>query len=227
LGRARRTGHVDVGLLSIATLAVPLASYYGSVAVHGNGFVSAFVSGTAFAASLAVADAAQPRSSDDEVVLELTTRVSTALGYAVWTLFGAIGVAHLASWSTWWGAVYALLALTVLRMAPVALALVGSGLRRPTVLFIAWFGPRGLASVVFGLIAVEDLPLSPQLEAVIGAVTWTVLLSVVLHGVTADPGARAYGSWVGRARPVEELRASVEPSAGRGRLHRDVRSRSG
>jgi sodium/hydrogen antiporter len=93
--------------------------------------------------------------------------------------------------------------LTVVRMAPVALALVGSGLGRSTGAFIGWFGPRGLASVVFGLIAVDSLQAAGA-NRVLAAVSVTVALSVVAHGVTASPFARRY------ARSVATL-----PSAGR------------
>ena len=83
--------------------------------------------------------------------------------------------------------VYALLSLTAVRLVPVALALVGAGLDRRTVLFVGWFGPRGLASVVFALLAVEELGETPVVVSAVGAVSLTVLLSVVLHGVTAGP----------------------------------------
>ena len=77
-------------------------------------------------------------------------------------------------------------------MVPVALALLGTGLDRPTVLFVGWFGPRGLASVVFALLAVEELGESPAVGQAIAAVCLTVLLSVVLHGVSAGPLGRRY-----------------------------------
>ena len=86
--------------------------------------------------------------------------------------------------------VYALLSLTLVRLAPVALALIGSGLDRGTVLFVGWFGPRGLASVVFALLAVEELGETPVVDLAVGAVALTVLLSVVLHGISAGPLAR-------------------------------------
>ena len=85
-----------------------------------------------------------------------------------------------------------MLSLTVLRMLPVALALVGTGMDRHTVLFVGWFGPRGLASVVFALLAIEELGDSPMVAQAIAAVCLTVLLSVVLHGVSAGPLGRRY-----------------------------------
>ena len=85
-----------------------------------------------------------------------------------------------------------LLSLTVLRILPVALALVGTGLDRQTVLFVGWFGPRGLASVVFALLAVEELGETSVVAEAIAPVCLTVLLSVVLHGVSAGPLGRRY-----------------------------------
>jgi NhaP-type Na+/H+ or K+/H+ antiporter len=88
---------------------------------------------------------------------------------------------------------YALLSLTVVRMVPVVLSMLRSGLDQPSVMFLAWFGPRGLASVVFALLAVEALGEgSVDTRRAVAAVSLTVLMSVVLHGVTASPGARRF-----------------------------------
>jgi NhaP-type Na+/H+ or K+/H+ antiporter len=219
LSWAHRNGHIEVGLLPLAVLAIPLATYYGALGVHGNGFVGTFVAGTAAASGFTAREPTAP-AGGAPAPLELTAWLSTILGFAVWALFGAVGVAHLGSTGTWRGLVYAALSLTVLRMLPVALSLLGSGLAQSTRWFIGWFGPRGLASVVFALIAVESLPASPQLAEVTGTLTATVLLSVVLHGITSAPWAEAYGRWVARTRPVEELGESVEPASTRGHLTR-------
>ncbi len=97
----------------------------------------------------------------------------------------------------WRDAVFAFLALTILRMVPVAIALAGAGLDRATVAFIGWFGPRGLASVVFGLLAVDALE-PRQANVVLASVTLTVALSVLLHGVSASPLSARYGSYAGQ-----------------------------
>jgi len=86
---------------------------------------------------------------------------------------------------------YAVLSLTVIRMLPVAVSLIGSGVRRPTVLFLGWFGPRGLASILFALLVVEEAGMETGAR-VVAVVTITVLLSVFAHGVSATPGARLY-----------------------------------
>ncbi len=101
----------------------------------------------------------------------------------------------------WQTLLFAVLSLTVLRMVPVALSLAGAGLRVPTVLFVGWFGPRGLASVVFALIAFESLDSDPAVATVIGVIAATITLSVVVHGISAAPWARRYGAWAQRTRP--------------------------
>ena len=88
--------------------------------------------------------------------------------------------------------VYAVLSLTVVRMLPVALALVGAGLSPPTVAFIGWFGPRGLASIIFAVIALEEL--HAEAERAVAVIGMTVLLSVFAHGLSAKPLADRYGA---------------------------------
>ena len=96
----------------------------------------------------------------------------------------------------WRELLFAVLALTLVRMLPVALSLLGTRLRPQTVAFIGWFGPRGLASVVFALIALESLEVDDDLRVVLATICLTVLLSVVAHGFSAQPLATRYGAWV-------------------------------
>jgi NhaP-type Na+/H+ or K+/H+ antiporter len=107
---------------------------------------------------------------------------------------------------------YAVLSLTLVRMVPVAVALARTGLRRDTVAFMGWFGPRGLASVVFTLIAVEELHGAGSLpHAVTELATWTIFLSVLAHGLSAGPLARIYGDRVKAAGDILELAGAPEP----------------
>jgi NhaP-type Na+/H+ or K+/H+ antiporter len=136
----------------------------------------------------------------DEDGLRFTEESGTLLSLLVWFAFGAVMLVPGFEDAGWRDVVFALLALTLLRMIPVGLALAGSGLDRATVAFVGWFGPRGLASVVFGLIAVDAL--DPQAsKAVLAAVTVTVAASVLLHGVTASPLAARYGSHMAGTHP--------------------------
>ena len=204
LERARRSGWAQDSLIPIAALAVPLLCYFGGVELGGNGYIAAFVAGTAFAS-------AQANVEHTHLSLEMTDQISAFLGYAVWTLFGLTAGAHLEVLGRWQTLLFAVLSFTVLRMVPVAIALLGSGLRSPTVVFIGWFGPRGLASVVFALIAYESLDADFQVSTVIGLIATTVALSVVAHGITASPWARRYGAWVQRTQPTVESQGAVEP----------------
>jgi sodium/hydrogen antiporter len=110
----------------------------------------------------------------------------------VWFLFGAAMIVPAFEHMVWQDAVFALVALTVVRMVPVGIALAGARLDRATVAFIGWFGPRGLASVVFVLIAFDSLDPTNG-NRVLAVVTATVVLSVIAHGITAAPLAARYG----------------------------------
>jgi sodium/hydrogen antiporter len=109
----------------------------------------------------------------------------------VWLAFGAIAVVPAFESLTWQAVLYAVLSLTVIRIVPVALALAGRRLGRAAVAFVGWFGPRGLASVVFALLALEDI--GQPADPAITVIAFTVLLSVVAHGLTASPLAHRYG----------------------------------
>ena len=184
LALAGRHGWSAADFRPIAVLALALFAYSASVAAGTNGFIAAFVAGMAFGTV---------HRAGGEVDLRLTEEAGTLLSLLVWFMFGAAMLGPGLADVGWRDVVFALLALTILRMAPVALALAGSGLDRATVGFVGWFGPRGLASVVFGLIAVDALA-PAQSKVVLGAVTLTVALSVLLHGISASPLAARYGA---------------------------------
>jgi len=96
---------------------------------------------------------------------------------------------------------YAVLSLTVVRMVPVAVALAGTNLSRPTTLFMGWFGPRGLASIVLGLVYLGQQPKLPGEPTMKLAVMLTVLLSIFAHGLSALPGIELYARWLDSAGP--------------------------
>jgi sodium/hydrogen antiporter len=195
LRAARRRGWADESILPLAVLAIPLLCYYGAGILGGNGFMAAFVAGITYAATHR-----SPRNASAD--LELTRLGSALLGCAAWMLFGAATAAHVASLVQWQSLVIAVASLTVLRMAPVALSLTGSGLDLRSRLFIGWFGPRGLPSVVFALIANEALDGRPGAAMVVATVATTVVLSVVGHGLTAPPlSARLGRSTLPRPSP--------------------------
>lgn len=191
----------DLALLGgrrLATLATALAAFGLAVSVAGNGFIAAFVAGIAFGSRL------DDSAVDSEEVVELPELGGEVLALVVWFLFGAglvpialreLGVPLV---------VYAALSLTLFRMLSVAVSMVGAKLARRDVVFLGWFGPRGLASVVFALLAVEVLGESGEaLQRAIAAVVMTVLLSVILHGITAGPAGNRYGATGARATADE------------------------
>jgi NhaP-type Na+/H+ or K+/H+ antiporter len=201
---ARERGWTSAVSEELTVLALALLSYVGAVAIGGNGFVAAFVGGLLFGAST--------RSRIHEPV-EFTETIGLFASFFVWTVFGALFVGpaitgHIEPVAI----VYAVVSLTLIRMAPVAAVLAGMGLRRDTVAFMGWFGPRGLASVVFTLIAVEELHGAGQVAHDIAQfATWTVLLSVVAHGLSAGPLARIYGHRLQGASDIPEMEQSPEP----------------
>jgi sodium/hydrogen antiporter len=95
---------------------------------------------------------------------------------------------------SWQIAIYALLSLTLVRMLPVAIAMIRTGARMQTVGFLGWFGPRGLASIVFAVIVVEEAHL-PGTATILATTYVTIGLSVMAHGITAAPLARSYARW--------------------------------
>ncbi len=154
------------------------------MALGGSGFIAAFVAGMAYGAT------SQQRGLR---AMYLAEEVGNILAAVTWLGFGALAVSRVWSDITWQVVVYALLSLTVVGMVPVALALAGTGARRPTVAFMGWFGPRGLASVVFGLLALEAGV--PDLDPLLTTVVVTVALSVLLHGLSATPLVAVYRRW--------------------------------
>lgn len=173
-------------------LAVAAGAYTLAVATEGSGFIAAWVAGFAFGVSLrrsAPADA--PATADGTA--DLAGHLAELLASLSFLVFGAVLLGPTLEDLDWRIITYAVLSLTVIRMLPVALSLTGSGLALPTVAYIGWFGPRGLASVVFGLLLVEEHVPGVQLLGRVIAVT--VALSILLHGMSAVFLAKRYGVW--------------------------------
>lgn len=184
----------------IATIALALLAYELSSVIGGNGFVAAFVGGLLFGAA---------SRHKLKMRVEYTEATAVLASYLVWTIFGAAFVGPvMAAGLDPEPILYAIASLTVIRMLPVALAMTGSGFSLRTLLFLGWFGPRGLASVVFTLVVLERLGSEmPVSETVTTVVTWTVLLSVIAHGLTARPLAEAYGTYCASLGDIPEARS--------------------
>lgn len=203
LSAASRRGWTSGVSEQLGVLALAILAYVGAVEIGGNGFVSAFAAGLIFGA------VGKPRHE----AIGFTEHASLFASYAIWVVFGASFVGPvLAGPVDPFAIAYAVCSLTVVRMVPVAIALAGKGFGARTIAFMGWFGPRGLASVVFTLLAVEELRSTPVDLPLFEIATWTILLSVILHGVTARPLAAAYGARVRAGDPkAPELVELAEP----------------
>ena len=169
----------------INAVATPLLAYTVASALGGSGFIAAFVAGIVFGAVA---------GGHAEATTFLAEESGELLNAVTFLLFGAVLLGPALGDPDWRVIGYAVLSLTVVRLLPVALAMLGTGMRRATVGFLGWFGPRGLASIVFVLILVEQTDL-PERPLLLDVVTWTVALSVYAHGLTAWPGANRYADW--------------------------------
>ncbi|MFY9932959.1 MAG: cation:proton antiporter [Streptosporangiaceae bacterium] len=179
---ARRRGWAADGFAGAAVLGLAVCAYASAVAVHGNGFIAAFVGGLAFGTT---------GGRRGEPLVPFVEETGALVSLLVWMAFGAVALVPAIKTLTGPMVLYAILSLTIVRMAPVVVALAGARLGWATVFLVAWFGPRGLASVVFALLALEELG-SPTAGRAVAVITITVLLSVVAHGVTAEPLATRY-----------------------------------
>ncbi len=192
LNRALRAGWKQASALRLGVLTLPLLAYAGAVVLGGNGFIAAFVAGVFFEPE------ARRLSAD---ALHLVEDVGALLSLALWFLFGAVlnDVVERGS-ITWQIVLYAVLALTVVRMLPVAAALIGTDLVRRDRLFLGWARPRGIGSVVFGLLAYIELA-GPDAEVVLAVMVVTVAASIVVHGLSTGLVTRRYGRPARRASP--------------------------
>lgn len=157
-------------------------------ALDGSGFIAAFVAGMVFRLAL---------RRDPEELNQLTEEVGSVLNGVTFVLFGAVLLGPALADLSWKPALYAILSLTLVRMIPVVIAMGGSRARRPTLGFLGWFGPRGLASIVFAVIVVEESRL-PHEALIVQTIYVTVGLSVLAHGLTAAPLAARYARWYER-----------------------------
>ena len=203
---AGRREWVDGPWLQIVPVAGAALAFGAAEGIEGSGFIAAFVGGMVFGW------ARRHRGGEVGYLMEEAGELLAAITFVV---FGAVLLGPAIGAATWEVVVYVVLSLTVVRMLPVGIAMLGTGARRPTVAFLGWFGPRGLASIVFALILLEEGGLPGQ-DLVLSATFVAVALSVVAHGVSAAPLSRRYAEWV-RTRtvpataPVESLETAEVP----------------
>ncbi len=169
-------------LQQIAVVTLPLFCLLLAELVDASMFIAAFVAGLAVQV---------PFKEAGKHSVEFAEDWGQIFNLAVFFMYG---MAAVRDWRDFTAAcwIYGVLSLTIVRMLPVAISLIGTQLSRPTVLFMGWFGPRGLASIVLGMVYLEQelqLPGEPHIRLIVMA---TVLLSIFLHGLSAMPGINVY-----------------------------------
>ena len=164
--------------IALAVLAYYLAEYFG-----GNGFIAAFFAG------LFIGNYNEELRGHIENFAESEGDLLMLISFLVF------GLVFIPATIEYWNLkifVFALLSLTLFRMLPVAISMIGSRLNIPTVLFLGWFGPRGIASILYTLVIVHEIGSIKGHEAVYAVISLTILLSILLHGVSAQPFVRMY-----------------------------------
>jgi sodium/hydrogen antiporter len=182
LGFARRRDWMAEPIVQLGVVALPLLCALASEAAAASMFIAAFVAGLTVQVGFKEAGKHSVEFAEDW---------GQFLNLSVFFLFGML-VAR--AWRDFTPAhfLYAILSLTVVRMLPVAIALIGTRLSRPTVLFMGWFGPRGLASIVLGLVYLEHAHQQAGQTTIALTVMVTVLVSIFAHGLSALPGIKLY-----------------------------------
>ena len=172
--------------IQIPMIAIALSCFAVAQLLGGSGFIAAFSGGLL----LAFMDVHVSRSVKDELLLA-SEGTGDTFAILTWVIFGSALVGHGIDSFSWTILLYSVLSLTVIRIVPVVLCLAGSGIDFEGKLFIGWFGPRGLASIVFAVMVMNSgLPDSHSLAM---TVVCTIVLSIFFHGITANPWASAYG----------------------------------
>jgi NhaP-type Na+/H+ or K+/H+ antiporter len=184
LTRAIRAGWTGGAWEQVVPVGAALTSYALADWLGGSGFIAAFVGGLIFGSLV----------SEHEQVERFLEEAGGLTNAATFVVLGAVLVIPSLDSVDPAIVVYAALSLTAVRMIPVTLALIGMNARRPTVSFLGWFGPRGLASLVF-VVIVQDSGALAHSELIVSTAVATVVLSVFAHGMTAIPLVNRYATW--------------------------------
>jgi len=186
--------------LQIVPAAGAVFAYTSASAVGGSGFIAAFVGGVVFGGI---------RRRRGGEVGYLMEQLGGLLGAATFVVFGGAFLGPALGRLTWAVAGYAVLSLTLVRMLPVAVAMIGTHARPRTVAFLGWFGPRGLASIVFAVLVVEAPDELPHETLMLTTIFVTIGLSVLAHGVSAAPLGRRYARWFAEHPRPQTLRVET------------------
>jgi NhaP-type Na+/H+ or K+/H+ antiporter len=182
---AGRRGYVEGSWSQVVPLAAAGLAFGIADPIGGSGFIAAFVGGFVFGAL---------RRRTGGEVTHLIEEVGEVFSAVTFIVFGAVLLGPALGDVTWSIALYAVLSLTIVRVVPVSVAMIGTGARRPTLAFLGWFGPRGLAPIVFAVLVLEEGGL-PHDDLILVTTYVAIGLSVLAHGLTAAPLADRYASW--------------------------------
>jgi len=200
LDTAVERGWVNGAFQGIGILALALFTFAAAELIGGNGFIAAFLGGMVFGKTI---------RHPCTFLFEFMETEGTLLVLITFFIFGAAllpeGLAHLNLPVL----LYAVLSLTLIRMIPIAVSLLGTGLRVPTTLFLGWFGPRGLASILFVLLILEEAEVVHRAE-LLSITIATVALSALVHGLSAAPLAKRFARMVARMGECQEMRPATE-----------------
>jgi NhaP-type Na+/H+ or K+/H+ antiporter len=189
---SRQEGWVGDTWLPMIVPALALLCFATAQALHGSGLIAAFMGG------ITVAVLRPPRKHD---WLRAAESIGDTLSLLTWVAFGAVVIDQALPKFGWDHVLYAVLSLTVIRMLPMFLSLAGLPLGTDGKLFVGWFGPRGLVSIVFVIIVLNAG--TPGGESLAMTVVCTVVLSIIAHGLSAVPLARIYGARVDKHTTVD------------------------
>ena len=214
LVRSKRSGWLSPTWSRIAVVAMAALCYGIADPLGGSGFIAAFVGG------LAYGRLTDGELGDNEQFADDFGKVMTQVAFMI---FGAVGLGFAFETMTWQVVVMAVLALTVVRMIPVTISMIGAHLSVQTILYLGWFGPRGIATVIFALVVVTDTSL-PGAEVIMTLALCTMALSVFAHGMTSNPGSERYANWYAAHPDAGDLPESepVENVPTRGRVERPL-----
>ena len=200
IDKATERDWVSLPFQGIAILSLAILTYVTAELIGGNGFIAAFIGGMVFGNTL---------RHPCTFLFEFMETEGQLLMLITFLVFGAALVPEAISNLNPTIFLYAILSLTVIRMVPIAFSLIGAGLSLPTKLFLGWFGPRGLASILFVLLILEESEV-PHREELLSITVVTVALSVLLHGLSAAPLAKIYGQLAARMGECEENQVVAE-----------------
>jgi NhaP-type Na+/H+ or K+/H+ antiporter len=186
MGQANKRKWMSSALQQLALLSIAVLAWAVIDVSPGNSFIAVFVTG------LVIKNGYE---SAGEQMVEFSDVWGQLLNLFVFAIFGMMVGRNLAYISPMMG-LYAILSLTIVRMLPAGISLIGTGLHRSSVLFLGWFGPRGLASIVLGLIFLKEEANVPGEEFISLIVLTTVAFSVFAHGISAAPGIKLYAAQV-------------------------------